>query len=65
MELTVGCLVLLFDSEFIGDVWLSGISCLGTMVWLSTGAGDTREESSAETSLLQELLSMLLLPESS
>lgn len=57
--------------ECLEAVWLSGVSCLGTVVWLSTGTGDTGEESSAETSLLQELswdlgknlllLSMLLL----
>lgn len=61
--------------ECIEAVWLSGVSCLGTVVWLSAGTGDTGEESSAEASLLQVLswdlgkilllLSMLLLSEPS
>lgn len=41
--------------ERLEAVWLSGVSCLGTVVLLSTGTGDTGEASSAETSLLQEL----------
>lgn len=61
--------------ECLEAVWLSGVSCLGTVVWLSTGTGDIGAESSAETSLLQELsqdlgkilllLSVLLLSEPS
>lgn len=41
--------------ECLEVVWLSGMSCLGTAVWLSTGTGDTGGKSSAETSLLQDL----------
>lgn len=41
--------------DCLATVWLSEVSCLGTVVWLSTGTGDTGEGITAETSLLQEL----------